>query len=488
MVRLLSYGLFGVFGSVMVFGLGAGCAAGEEDPVDPSGSGTTTVTTGTTSTGQGGNGGTGGMGQGGSSLCEMDCTTIDAPDCFMAVCNDGTYAGPVGQCVVVETEAGTPCDDGQFCTVDDTCQAGVCTGGAANTCGMMAGACESIACDEGTNSCAVEPANDGAACDPGDLCLTGSTCSSGLCTGGTPKDCFLAPVPNECFVPVCNPQNGMCEPIAGNDGQPCTDANDLCTVNKTCNAGVCLGGNPKDCSANTMGCDLGVCDTNTGQCITQPVMDGQMCDDLDGCTLGEICTMGTCGGGTAVTNCSLVGDNCCPSNCTPANDLDCQCSQSNIATAQTNGSGWESMMFDVGGTQAIEVLTISTNIDVGANQVELYYKMGTHLGFESNAAAWTLLGSAPVTPNATGFTQIPIPVNIQIPNGQLAAFYISFPNATSNTAGIGYRSGGTIGQVSDTDGTIEIYAGTSQTKNFGTASVFTPRQFAGSIDYEICGT
>ena len=77
-----------------------------------------------------------------------------------------------------------------------------------------------------------------------------------------------------------------------------------------------------------MGCDLGVCDTSNGMCTTMAVTNGQTCDDLNGCTTGEICTNGNCGGGTAITTCSLTGDGCCPSNCTAQNDLDCQTPQS----------------------------------------------------------------------------------------------------------------------------------------------------------------
>ena len=116
--------------------------------------------------------------------------------------------------------------------------------------------------------------------------------------------------------------NGMCEPVVGNEGGACTDLSDLCTVNKTCMSGVCQGGQPMNCSLLTQGCVLGVCDTNTGQCTTQAVGEGMLCDDLDPCTTGETCTMGNCTNGTAVTTC-MDGDGCCPSNCNDTNDLEC---------------------------------------------------------------------------------------------------------------------------------------------------------------------
>jgi hypothetical protein len=121
---------------------------------------------------------------------------------------------------------------------------------------------------------------------------------------------------------MCNPMNGMCEEQVGNEGGPCTDLNDLCTVNKTCSSGACQGGGPKDCSALTFGCQMGVCDTATGQCGPMAIMNGQSCNDGNNCTNGELCSNGNCTGGTPVTNC-VGGDFCCPSNCDETNDSDC---------------------------------------------------------------------------------------------------------------------------------------------------------------------
>ena len=287
----------------------------------------------TSSTGEGGDGGAGATtsstggdsmgGSGGSGLCPDGCDGIQPPACHKAVCNDGSYPGAVGQCVVVPEDDGVVCDDGLFCTTDDTCQAGTCTGGPPNDCGMEPPECEQVACDEASDACTTEPVANGEACVGDDLCQINATCNNGLCTGGTPKDCFFAPVPDECHVSVCNPQNGMCEPVPGNEGGACTDTTDLCTVNKTCSAGLCQGGAPKDCSAQTQGCTLGVCDTATGQCMGQPVGEGQACNDLDACTTGETCSSGVCGMGSPVTTCSLVSDGCCPANCSEVDDFDC---------------------------------------------------------------------------------------------------------------------------------------------------------------------
>ncbi|MEZ4444207.1 MAG: hypothetical protein R3B72_34360 [Polyangiaceae bacterium] len=301
-----------------------GCAASTIGPEGTGGSSSksSSSSSGTGAGGAGGMAGTGGEGAGTTSLCEQDCSLVQPPDCYQSVCNEGMYPGPVGSCVIVPVDDGAACDDGQFCTVSDTCQAGVCTGGPPNDCGMQPPPCTEVTCNESTQSCSTAPANNGDPCQTSDLCIKGSTCLNGLCTGGTPDDCFFQPVPDDCHVSQCNPMNGMCEPVVGNEGGPCTDGTDLCTVNKTCTAGVCGGGMPKDCSNLTQGCVLGVCDTNTGQCTTQAVGQGMACDDLDACTIGEICNNGMCNGGTPITNC-VDNDQCCPSGCDELNDSDC---------------------------------------------------------------------------------------------------------------------------------------------------------------------
>jgi len=345
-------------------GLGGGCSAATIEEDDGDGT-TTTTTSGSTGTGVttgGGNTGTGGQGGADLGPCGQDCGAIEAPPCFESVCNDGTYPGPVGSCVVVPEGAGVGCDDGMFCTVDDACDGtGVCMGGGANDCGMTAAECNEIVCDEQSKSCSNQAVANGTTCTTNDLCLTATTCTNGICGGGTAKDCFFEPVPSECFVSVCNPMNGMCEPEPGNDGQTCTDQNDLCSVGNTCSAGVCSGGMPKDCSNLTQGCALGVCDAVNGNCVTMAVTNGGMCDDLDACTTGELCTNGMCSGGSPVTTCTgNTADGCCPSTCTPTNDIDCACGLDKIFIAENHiGSDYAVLQnpttcaLDLGGMEVI---------------------------------------------------------------------------------------------------------------------------------------
>jgi large repetitive protein len=101
-----------------------------------------------------GGGGAGGAEVGGGDMgfaCEYACPLAEYPPCRKGVCDEK------GQCLTEILRAGTPCDDGAFCTVDDACnEVGVCEG-IANDCGLTAGSCEAVVCDEARMSCSVEP-------------------------------------------------------------------------------------------------------------------------------------------------------------------------------------------------------------------------------------------------------------------------------------------------------------------------------------------
>lgn len=271
--------------------------------------------------GVGGAGGSGGT----ESPCEIDCSTIQTPQCQVAVCDTASK-----QCQVVAAPDDDVCDDGLFCTVNDSCQAGECEGGAQNECGMRLAECTVITCDEGTQTCSTMAANDGTACESADLCVSNAHCQNGLCVGA-PKDCFFAPG-GECNTLACNPATGKCDPTPdpSKNGASCTSLGDPCMVGKLCSDGDCLGGTPKNCSALTQGCNNGLCSPTTGQCYAEPIAEGETCleatdacnvgicdalgqcqatpanegagcEDGNSCTLGETCSAGACQGGMMTT-------------------------------------------------------------------------------------------------------------------------------------------------------------------------------------------
>ncbi len=313
--------------------LAVGCATGNvafEEDEETSGTGGTTATTTGPEGGQGGTGTTSSSSTS-SNPCGIDCSTISTPECQVAVCDPDSK-----MCKVVDDEDGAACDDGKFCTVKEVCTAGLCGGGTANDCGQEAPPCTQVTCDEVNKNCSSAPQPNGSACTPSSLCEMGGVCTNGLCLGTT-KDCFFAPVPNDCHVAVCNPQNGMCEPEPGNEGNACVDVNDLCTDSKTCSNGICAGGAPKDCSSLTVGCFDGKCDAMSGQCFADPIPpgqpcaaatddcntgtcdmngacvatpanEGQVCNDGLACTQNTVCQSGACSGGMSSIDVYLYED------------------------------------------------------------------------------------------------------------------------------------------------------------------------------------
>jgi uncharacterized membrane protein YgcG len=140
-----------------------------------------------------------------------------ASDCQSGFCVDGVCcnsacnAGPCDACSVA---AGAPvnggcafvngkaCDDGNGCTQNDTCQAGVCAGANAT----------------------------GPACDDGNACTQNDTCQAGVCTAGDPVACAAL---DSCHAAgVCAAATGKCTNPEKPDGTACAGG--------TCAAGVCV--------------------------------------------------------------------------------------------------------------------------------------------------------------------------------------------------------------------------------------------------------
>jgi hypothetical protein len=283
------------------------------------------------SSGDAGSSGTAGAGTAGQVTnfpCGIDCSTISVPNCFKSICDENQ-----AKCIVVE-DNGTPCNDGLFCTTGDVCKGGMCVGETPNTCGMSGNECQKVVCNESFKTCTLSADNNNLPCTPTNLCESNGKCQLGVCKGA-PKDCTGAAVPDACHVGSCNPSTGACDPVPGNDGGACSNIGDPCTVNKTCNSGVCQGGTPKDCSgysgqcavgtcdamsgacyskailpgepcaAKTDQCNQGLCDTN-GQCKANPINEGMSCNDKSSCTTGETCQTGTCSGGSVIPNCCQI--------------------------------------------------------------------------------------------------------------------------------------------------------------------------------------
>ena len=309
----------------------------------------------TTEEGGGGTGGTGGTGGGQLLPCGVDCSMLPTPPCTVGVCNLGQEIGPVNNCVVIAAPTGTACDDGVFCTSGDTCDTGACVGGPSNDCGLPHTPCEAVICSEASQACNVAPVNDGTPCTPTDLCKINGLCEVGECIGEI-KKCTLSPL-QECNSVACESATGQCigTPDPFKDNNPCVLTGDICQIDKACQAGQCVGGTPKDCSALDVTCEIGACDQSTGictpmvapegsscgeglndcevgtcdssgECKASAAPNGTTCNDHDSCTASDLCVGGACASGNAVGGCSVYlkeGFEVCPNGWTLAGDWEC---------------------------------------------------------------------------------------------------------------------------------------------------------------------
>ncbi|KAJ9461522.1 Halomucin [Diplonema papillatum] len=264
-----------------------------------------------------------------------ECRYRDTCDPHTGTCIDGSYI-----------QEGTPCDDGDSATVNDTCTAGTCAGldlcggkvcvtnepcyNFDGVCNVNTGACEyemkpdNHTCSD-NNANTVEDRCKQGACIGVDRCA-GVVCdddpclneicdsSSGLCVATAPASgdggvsnnpkcvtCVgvVCPDRGQCALQVsCDPATGTCPLANKTDNTVCDDGDDN-TVEDKCTNGVCAGHNRCEnvqCVAVDDCHKAGVCNMTTGQCSNPVLDDGTQCDDGDSSTDTDTCTSGVCSG------------------------------------------------------------------------------------------------------------------------------------------------------------------------------------------------
>ena len=167
---------------------------------------------------------------------------------------------------------GDPCDDGIFCNGNDQCgefqgawgclfhSGDPCVGGpeCANT------------CDEGANTCSLPK---GTPCNDGLFCTSNDTCDgAGGCTENTGDPCTGGP---EC-ANLCDEERNTCDLP---QGSPCTDDENVCTDDECNGLGKCAHlDNDGPCNDGlfcngTDRCEGGLCSLHAGD----PCADGADC-------------------------------------------------------------------------------------------------------------------------------------------------------------------------------------------------------------------
>ena len=229
------------------------------------------------------------------SLIECDEPQGPGEECLAASCDPLT-----GECTFESANEGKLCDDGNACTLGESCGDGVCAGGAPTNCND-GNPCTDDYCDTGTGCVHLE---NGDPCDDGNVCTTADTCGGGICVAGPGLDCEDE---NQCTTDVCDSQIGC---VYADTVGECDDGNS-CTSGDHCVEGQCAFAGLVDCDDGN-GCTDDWCEPDAG-CGHAP--NTAPCDDGNSCTAGDSCAGGQCLGGAAL-NCN-DGNICTDDTCDP---------------------------------------------------------------------------------------------------------------------------------------------------------------------------
>jgi hypothetical protein len=116
--------------------------------------------------------------------CALEAHCVTDADCHPVGPCLGSGTCVHGFCDYPVLPNGTPCDDGNLCTQTDTCQSGVCVGGNPVVCTAVDQCHVAGTCNPATGACSNPAAADGTPCNTGNVCTPNDTCQAGMCVGG----------------------------------------------------------------------------------------------------------------------------------------------------------------------------------------------------------------------------------------------------------------------------------------------------------------
>ncbi|MDP6943127.1 MAG: hypothetical protein QF464_03170, partial [Myxococcota bacterium] len=194
---------------------------------------------------------------------QVDCSSYDA-ECLIGVCDSET-----GLCGALPLPDGTSCDDDNACTEEDACLDGACTAYVSVSCDD-ANLCTDEACYP-EQGCVSTPNSE--PCDDGLWCTEDDTCEDSVCVGQTERSC---PSADDCFAGVCDDSIDECALIVQED-YPCDDE-DPCTGEGVCDeSGVCvIDEEEQDPCDDGDPCTVDSCDPETGECTS--IYDPLLCE------------------------------------------------------------------------------------------------------------------------------------------------------------------------------------------------------------------
>ena len=396
-------------------------------------------------------------------VCEESPACDDDNDCTSDSCAcDGESADCTHEAVA--DSAQQACEyDPALCTAD-TCVGGVCTKGPDEK--DDNNPCTEDICDNKTGVVTHQPiiSEDPIACDDGNPCTASDEdkCVLGSCVGGGPTDCDDG---DPCTVDSCDDSTeDGCVHVAGNDGALCFRADDPCWLH-ACDSGVCGDTvvEPADCNDNNP-CTTDSCDENIG-CVYEELTPGTVCALAD-----QPCAKGVCSFSGDDFICQLTGlasdndpcedgnpctiaDKCLAGNCVSSDNI---CLERPVANeSQAIGSV---SVADLGFRRYAIQWTASLSGDV-RGRIRTTNGSGTRLNETSDLTASDPKPDSPVSGRiAVQGTNGFMPVTSGVCDGCNASVTVS-----------GFSSGGTEMAVQKlwTDGQVETYQGVLDSRVVG---------------------
>ncbi len=150
-----------------------------------------------------------------------------------------------------------------------------------------------------------------------------------------------------------------------------------------------------------------------------------------------------------------------------------------LTTLFSGGNGSDGNMFDItnNGSDNLTIISFEVNLDAGTHTIEVYYttSTSTYIGNETDASAWTLLGSETVTSaGVNSMTAVNIS-GLTLSPSQSKGLYVTDIG--------GQDMNYTNGTSTSNDGVLLINLNPGVGKSYPFGSTFSPRQWNGTICY-----
>ena len=203
-------------------------------------------------------------------------------------------------------------------------------------------------------------------------------------------------------------------------------------------------------------------------CYAPTIAENVPCGPLGECPTDQRCYAGTCRSSAPDVDAPTID---AALDASPDARFSCGGADSILSSPCVETFSGQGLYFDLEAKQTIGITGFSTmSQNGGTKAMVIYHRPGTHVGFENNAAGWTLAGMATFSPpdNASCPIEprlIPTSFCIEVPQGQRVAFYI----AITNGAGSIESYNKPLGDLVVENAQIKLYAGRLQ----GGAGMFT---------------